>query len=213
MIIVEKFSFNPFQENTFILFDETKECVIIDPGCYYTEEEYTLSDFIEKNQLKPVSLLLTHAHIDHVLGCNYILKKYGLLPEMHPAENFNIESVEQIGKMYGIPNASNPQKPQDYLNENQKFTFGNSILELLFVPGHSPGHLAFVCHAQQFVINGDVLFYESIGRTDLPGGDFDTLIKSIKEKMFALPDEYTVYCGHGPETSIKHEKEFNPFLN
>jgi glyoxylase-like metal-dependent hydrolase (beta-lactamase superfamily II) len=213
MTTIKKFTFNPFQQNTIVLYDESKECAIIDPGCYYTEEEDELSNFIEQNNLKPIKLLLTHAHIDHVLGCNYIFKKYKLLPEMHKADIFNLESVEQIGKMYGIPNATNPNKPEIFITENQKINIGNTVLDTLFVPGHAPGHLAFVCHSQKFVINGDVLFYESIGRTDLPGGDFNTLIKSIKEKMFTLPDDYTIYCGHGPETTVKHEKEFNPFVN
>ncbi len=213
MATIKKFTFNPFQQNTILLYDDSKECAIIDPGCYYSDEEQELSKFIEQNKLTPVKLLLTHAHIDHVLGCNYIYKKYNLLPEMHTAENFNLESVEQIGKMYGIPNATNPKKPEIFIEENKKIIIGNTTLDTLFVPGHAPGHLAFVCHSNKFVVNGDVLFYESIGRTDLPGGDFNTLIKSIKERMFALPDDYTIYCGHGPETTIKHEKEFNPFVN
>lgn len=212
MLQIEKFTFNPFQENTYVVYASSGECVIIDPGCYYTEEEQELAGFIERNKLTPIRLLLTHAHIDHVLGCVYVKNKYGLSPEVHQEEEFNMQQVSLTGQLYGLPNAQNPPKPEKYLSENDTIQIGGQQLDILFTPGHSPGHLVFVSHEGRWVINGDVLFQGSIGRTDLPGGDFNTLISSIKNTMFVLPDDYLVYCGHGPETSIGSEKMHNPFV-
>ncbi len=211
MIQIQSFTLNPFQENTFILHDETHECVIIDPGCYDQREQTMLTQFIEDNGLKPVHLLNTHCHIDHVFGNRFISNTYDLPLATHTLDVPTLNLSVQAAKLYGLNYDTSPE-PGVFLEEGEQVSFGNSTLDILFVPGHAPGHIAFVHHEQQFVINGDVLFQNSIGRTDLPGGDFNTLAKSIKDKMFALGDDYTVYCGHGPTTTIGHEKLNNPFV-
>ncbi len=212
MIQIKSFAFNPFSENTFILFDETKDCVIIDPGCYDTHEKQELSNFIKDNALNPVRLLNTHCHIDHVLGVKYVAEMYGLDLEFHKMEMPVFESTEMVAQMYGLPNVELPVVPSSFLDPADVIEFGASKLDIIFVPGHSPGHIAFVNKDQKFAISGDVLFYGSIGRTDLPGGDHNTLIDSIKSKLLPLGDDFTVYSGHGPETNVGFERMNNPFL-
>ena len=212
MINVKKFTFNPFSENTYVLYDETKECVIVDPGCYEDHEKEELSSFIKDNTLKPVRLINTHCHIDHVLGVKYIIESYGLDFQFHKMEMPIFESTEMVAQMYGIPNVEMPIAPSSFLDETDVVEFGVSKLDILFVPGHSPGHIAFVNNDQKFAISGDVLFYGSIGRTDLPGGEHKTLIDSIKSKLLPLGDDFVVHSGHGPATNIGFERENNPFL-
>ena len=212
MISIKSFTFNPFQENTYLLSDETNECIIIDPGCYERHEKNELLSYITDENLKPTRLLNTHCHIDHVFGNKLISETYNLGLEMHKLDLPVLESVEQVAHVYGIPNVDESPKPSSFLDEGDKVKFGNSELDILFCPGHAPGHIVFVSHEQKFVIGGDVLFYGSIGRTDLPGGDHQTLIDSIKTKLFTLDDDYEVYSGHGPKTSIGFEKLNNPFL-
>ncbi len=212
MIQVKKFTFNPFQENTYVLYDETKECVIIDPGCYGKDEQKQLADFIEVKGLNPVKLLNTHAHVDHVLGNYFVSKTYNLELGMHELDLPTLALVPQSCSLYGIPGYELSPEPSYYLNENDVITFGNSSLTVLFGPGHAPGHVAFYSKEDAFVINGDILFQGSIGRTDLPGGDFEVLKKTIFETMFALPDNTLVYCGHGGETTIGEEKKSNVIL-
>ena len=211
MIRVDSFGFNPFQENTYILSDETKECVIIDPGCYDQQERRILTDFITNEKLFPVRILNTHCHIDHVLGNHFVTEKYKLGVEIHTNEIPILKSLMQVAQMYGVPAEDSPD-PTGFLEEGNTIKFGNSVLDILFTPGHSPGSITFYNKADRFVISGDVLFFQSIGRTDLPGGDFDTLIQSIKEKLFPLGDDVKVYSGHGPSTMIGFEKKNNPFL-
>lgn len=211
MTEVTSFTFNPFQENTYILSDESKECIIIDPGCYTENEKQEVVDFISHRGLTPVKLVLTHAHIDHVLGNNFVCGKYNLRIEMNATETELLKSAELYGEMWGIRMEPSPA-PEIFLNEGDRVRFGNTELQVLFTPGHSPGSLCFVHAQQKFAIAGDVLFYGSIGRTDLPGGDYDTLIKSIREKVFSLGDDVKIYPGHGPSTTIGHEKKFNPFV-
>lgn len=212
MINVHYFTFNGFQENTYILFDETKDCVIIDPGCYSTEEQKILSSFIEENELTPVKLLNTHCHIDHVLGNNFVATTYNIGLEMHADDLATLHATPEYGHLYGF-NIDKSPEPTQLLNDKDLIKFGDSELEVLFTPGHSAGHVVFVSHDDRFVINGDVLFQGSIGRTDLPGGDLNTLLNSIRTKLFTLPDNYQVYTGHGGSTSIGYEKNNNPFLN
>jgi len=212
MIQIQSITANPFAENTFVLFDETKECVIIDPGCYETHEEEALSGFIANNDLKPVRLVNTHCHIDHVLGVAFVAERYNLGFEFHKLDMPVFESTEMVANMYGIANVKLPVEPSGFLDENDTVEFGNSKLEILFVPGHAPGHIAFYNREQKIIIGGDVLFNGSIGRTDLPGGDHDTLISNIKTKFLPLGDDFTVYCGHGPETNMGWERENNQFL-
>ena len=182
MITIKKFTFNPFHENTYIIFDETKECVVIDPGCYYKEEKTNLINFIEENKLLPVKLLNTHCHIDHVLG-NYIISNtYKLKLAAHRLEISILEGSAYWGSQYGISGDISPEI-EIYLSEGDYIEFGNSKFEVIFVPGHSPGHIAFVNHDEKFILNGDVLFQGSYGRYDLPGGDLKTLTQSIKKKI------------------------------
>lgn len=211
MTDVAIFPFNPFQENTYILYDDSKECAVFDPGCYSNEEKKMLSDFIEAKGLKPVRLINTHCHIDHVLGNKYIFDTYGLKPELHEEELVVLQSAERIGQMYGIPMEPSPE-PETFLPSEGLLEFGNTKLQILFTPGHSPASLSFYSSEHQFVIGGDVLFRDSIGRTDLPGGSFETLIESIRKQFFTLGDEVKVYPGHGPATTIGYEKKNNPFL-
>jgi len=211
MIQIKSFVFNPFSENTYLLYDETNEAVIVDPGCYDKAEYQQLYDFIETNHLKPVRIINTHAHIDHVLGVAAIKAKYNIPFSLHRIDEPLLKAVKTYASNYGFAGFDEPEI-DSYFDEGDTVTFGNSSLRLLFVPGHAPGHVAFVNDEQQFVIGGDVLFRQSIGRTDLPGGDFETLIASIKNKLFTLADGYTVYAGHMQPTTIGYEKKNNPFL-
>jgi len=212
MINVHFFTFNGFQENTYILSDDSKECVIIDPGCYSNEEQQVLSNHITNNGLTPVKLLNTHCHIDHVLGNSFVAGKYNVGLEMHEKDLPTLHSTPEYGQTFGF-NIDKSPEPTTLLEEGDVVKFGNSELHVLFTPGHSSGHIVFVSHEDKFVINGDVLFRGSIGRTDLPGGDHETLITSIKTKLMTLPEDYIIHSGHGPSTSVGFEKSNNPFLN
>lgn len=210
MIKIHFFTNAGFGENTYILSDESKKCIIIDPGCYQPDEEVQISEYIKDNDLKVEKIINTHCHIDHVLG-NYYCKKTFDVPVYIPVNEKEVhQAVPVYAPNYGFPQYQH-QQPDFFLKNEGKLLFGNSELDILYVPGHSPGHLAFYSPDQGFCINGDVLFRESIGRTDLPGGNHEQLINSIQEIMFALPEETTIYCGHGPETTIGHEKRHNPW--
>ena len=211
MITIHCFTFGPFQENTYLLWDETLECLIIDPGNNTATENKRLSDFILQNKLIPKKLILTHAHIDHINGNKYVFDTYGLLPEVHKDDVYFIEKHLATATMYGLQAEQSPM-PKSFISEGDIILFGNSRLSTIYTPGHSPGSVSFYSNENNFIIAGDVLFYGSIGRTDLPLGNHDTLIKSIKEKLFLLPDETKVYSGHGPSTTIGFEKHNNPFL-
>jgi hydroxyacylglutathione hydrolase len=212
MIQIKSFVFNPFSENTYVLHDETGEAVIIDPGCYDKAELKQLYDYIEANSLKPVRIINTHAHIDHVLGVAAVKVKYNIPFSLHRIDEPLLKAVKTYASNYGFTQFDEPEI-DSYIDEGDTVTFGNSSLRILFVPGHAPGHVAFVNDEQQFVIGGDVLFRQSIGRTDLPGGDLEILLDSIRTKLFTLADGYTVYAGHMQPTTIGYEKKNNPFLN
>ncbi|MEK7257354.1 MAG: MBL fold metallo-hydrolase [Bacteroidota bacterium] len=211
-ISVEKFTFNPFSENTYVLHDDTGECIIIDPGCYEPHEKIELSQFIINNNLRPVRLLNTHCHIDHVFGNKFVADTWSLPLEIHEGELPVLEALPEISRYFGIPLQEPSPMPGKFIREGDLIEFGNSKLEVLFTPGHSPASLSFFCREDRFVIAGDVLFYGSIGRTDLPGGDYDTLISSIKTQLFPLGDDVKIYSGHGADTSIGFERKHNPFL-
>lgn len=211
MINLKKFTFNPYQENTYILFDETGDCVIIDPGMYDGAEQNKLVSFIKETNLKPVLLLNTHCHIDHVLGNKFVFDQWGLKPQFHKGELFVLQSVASYAPQMGMHYELSPE-PEVFLEETGKINFGQSELTLVFAPGHSPAHLCFFAKNENFLIGGDVLFYRSIGRTDLPGGNYQQLIDSIKNNVFQLPDDCEVFPGHGPSTTIGFEKINNPFL-
>ncbi|MFB6305883.1 MAG: MBL fold metallo-hydrolase [Flavobacteriales bacterium] len=208
MIQVKKFTFNPFMENTFILWDDTKECIIIDPGCFDDNEKNEISSYIKNNELKPVRLLNTHCHLDHVLGNKFIAQKYDLELELNEKEYPLLQQVPQQAQMFGVSGVEEFTEAKPSLKEGEMLKFGDSQLEMLFVPGHSPGHIVLYSKEQGFIIGGDVLFQGGIGRTDLPGGNHDQLIKNIKEKIFPLGDDII-----GPETNIGFEKGNNPFLS
>lgn len=212
MLKIDFFTFNPFQENTYILHDETKECVIIDPGCYDPAEKDELKRFIEFNQLKPVRLLNTHCHIDHVLGNKFVADTFKLQLEIHLMEIPLLHAVAEYGPQYGIFPEEVPE-PTLLIKEGGEITFGKTTLEVLFTPGHSPGSICFYSKSDKMIVSGDVLFQMSIGRTDLPGGNYNQLIKSITQVLFNLPDDTKVFPGHGPATTIGFEKVNNPFLN
>lgn len=205
-------TFNPFQENTYILYDETSECVVIDPGCYEEWEKEEITGFITKNNLRPVRLLNTHCHIDHVLGNSFIAKTYGLVPEIHALELPLLEATAEYGPGYGLYIDPSPA-PLTVLEDGLELLFGNTRLHLYHTPGHSPGSICFHHKESGRLIGGDVLFQQSIGRTDLPGGDMKTLLESIRNVLFRLDENTVVYPGHGPETTIGFEKSHNPFLN
>lgn len=211
MIEIKSFVFSPFSENTYVLYDETKEAILIDPGCYEPYEYQELNEFIQKNALTPVGIYNTHAHIDHVLGVEKLKNTYGIPFALHRLDEPLLRAVKTYAPNYGFPTFSEPSVDR-WLKEGEAVKFGNSSLNILFVPGHAPGHVAFVHDDQQFVIGGDVLFRQSIGRTDLPGGNMATLLNSIRTQLFTLPDDYTVYAGHMEPTTIGFEKKNNPFL-
>jgi hydroxyacylglutathione hydrolase len=210
MITVKSFTFNAIQENTYVIYDETKECVIIDAGCYSKQEQQTLSNFIDSQNLKVVKLVNTHCHIDHVLGNEFVKNTYKVLSYMHKYEEAVLRAVPSYAPMYGFA-AYQVSEADEFIDEKQTLNFGNSSLEILFVPGHSVGHLAFYSKDDKFCIAGDVLFYGSVGRTDLPGGNHQQLMDSIQHVMYKLPDDTTIYSGHGQTTTIGREKKHNPY--
>jgi hydroxyacylglutathione hydrolase len=211
MITLKQFTFNPYQENTYVLYDETGECVIIDPGMYDGAEQNVLASWIKDTKLKPVLLLNTHCHLDHVFGNKFVFDNWGLKPQFHKGELYILQAVPGYAPQMGMNYELSPE-PEVFLEETGTVAFGNSELELIFAPGHSPAHLCFYAKADGFIVGGDVLFYSSIGRTDLPGGNHQQLLDNIREKLFILPENIEVYPGHGQSTTIGYEKLNNPFL-
>lgn len=204
--------FNDFQENTYLLFDDSGECIIIDPGCNDDAERQELASEIARRQLRPVRLLNTHCHLDHVFGNAFVANSWSLPLEIHREDLPMLQAVPQVCRMYGLTEPEPSPAPGRFLEEGEIVEFGNTRLEVIHTPGHSPGSVSFFCEADRFLISGDVLFYSSVGRSDFPGGNHQTLISSIKEKLFPLGDDVRVYSGHGPATSIGFEKVHNPFL-
>jgi len=211
MITIQKFVVNPLGENSYILSDETGQCVFVDPGFYYTEEKEEVKEYIAVNQLKPVMIANTHCHFDHILGVEFVREQYGIPFYAHAEDAFLVERSVSQAQMFGFD--MQEVKPMDgWLHEGETLKFGNTEMKILHVPGHSPGHVVFYSEEENILVVGDVLFYGSIGRTDLPGGNYDTLISGIKTKLLTLPEDVKVYSGHGPETSVGVEKWSNPFL-
>lgn len=208
---IKKFTFSPLQENTYILFDETKECIIVDPGCYNTTEETALCNFIEMHQLKPVLLLNTHAHIDHIFGNHFVKIKYQIPFGLHSDDIPLFERAEAMAKLWNLNYSPSPLPDFDLKNKRE-IAFGSSELEIRFAPGHAPGHVIFYHSQKELAVVGDTVFKGSIGRTDLPWGDHQTLLNSIQNQIFTLPDSTILYSGHGPETTVISEKQFNPFF-
>jgi glyoxylase-like metal-dependent hydrolase (beta-lactamase superfamily II) len=211
MLTVQAFTFNPVQENTYILYNEKRLCCIIDPGCYFASEEIALSGFIENNRLTPTLLLNTHCHLDHIFGNRYVHNKYGLTLHLNADEKPVLDYGPQAGQLWQLP-FDNYDGPLEYLSEPDVLKLGDDVLKVLFTPGHSPGSISFYSPENKFVISGDVLFQGSVGRTDLPGGNFTTLEESIKTKLYTLPADTVVYPGHGDSTTIGDEMKSNPFV-
>lgn len=211
MLYLKTFTFNPFQQNTYLIFDDEGTAYMIDAGNSTAGENEELKNFVRDKKLTLSRLLLTHAHIDHILGARFIFDTYGILPEMHESEIFFIEKMGQTAAMYGVKHDQAPM-PEKFLAEGDKITLGKYEFDCIFTPGHSPGSISFYNQENKILLGGDVLFRESIGRSDLPMGDHATLIRSITEKLFVLDDAVKVYSGHGPVTTIGHEKQYNPFL-
>jgi glyoxylase-like metal-dependent hydrolase (beta-lactamase superfamily II) len=211
MLTVQPFTFNPVQENTYVVYNEKGQCCIIDPGCYFASEEQKLKGFIEENLLQPVYLLNTHCHLDHIFGNKFIYKTYGLTLWLNRLEVPVLEHGPVSGQLWEMP-FDNYDDQFNFLDEGDVVRIGEDELHVLFTPGHSPGHLSFYSKENNFVISGDVLFEGSVGRTDLPGGDFTLLEESIKTKLYTLPADTIVFPGHGDSTTIGDEMKTNPFV-
>ncbi|MEJ7587210.1 MAG: MBL fold metallo-hydrolase [Ferruginibacter sp.] len=211
MFTIQAFTFNPIQENTYLVYNEFKQCIIIDPGCYFDEEKEVIKNFISKNNLVPTMLLNTHCHLDHVFGNKYIAETYGLPLHLHEKEKLVLSYAPTSGLMYNLP-FDNYKGEVIFLGEGDKILLGEDEMVVIEAPGHSPGSICFYSPRQHFLIGGDVLFKGGIGRTDLPMGDHQTLLGNIKNKLLVLPGETVVYSGHGPVTTIGEEKISNPFL-
>ncbi len=209
---IKKFTFNPIEVNAFVLWDETLECVIIDAACFYPYEQEKLKLFIETLHLKPVKLLNTHGHFDHLLGNEFVRNTWGLSGEIHMNDKYLVEQASGQSLLFGMSIAK-PPAPGHFFEDGEIIRFGNSSLKVICVPGHSPGSVAFYSETDKLLIAGDILFCGSVGRTDLPGGSHEQLISGIKEKLMILNPQVKVYCGHGPETTIGAEKDNNPYLN
>lgn len=209
---IKTFTFNPFQENTYLIYDENKKAAIIDCGCILDYEKKALAAYIAENELHLIKMLNTHLHLDHQFGNRFLAESYGIRPEAHIDDEFLLESVKAQGAMFGIPVKEEPQALGAYIVDNQEIEVGSIKLKAFHVPGHSPGSVALYSEAEGVVFVGDVLFRGSIGRTDLPKGDYATLIRSIQTKLLTLADSTVVYSGHGPSTTIGEEKTGNPFL-
>lgn len=209
---IKQFTFNPVMENTYVIFDESREAIIIDAGCFYDKEKAQLKKFIDDNQLTIKRLINTHLHFDHQFGNRFVAETYGVLPEANQADEFLLEKVKAKAMIYGFPISEDAQPLGGYLHENDIIKVGNMELECIFVPGHAPGHLVFYSKTEKVLFAGDVLFRGSIGRTDLDYGDYSTLIQGIQNKLLILPEDTVVYPGHGPATTIGEEKIHNPYL-
>lgn len=209
---IKKFEFNMFPVNSYVLWDETKEAVVIDPGMFFETEREQLKKFISDNELTIKYLLNTHLHIDHIMGNPFMFKEYGLKAQAHKADEFWLESAVQQSRMFGFELNEEPISLGKYLYEGDTIKFGNTTLEIIQVPGHSPGSLVFYNKESGDAFSGDVLFQGSVGRADLKGGNFNDLKENIIKKLFILPNETVVHPGHGPSTTIGKEKQYNPFF-
>lgn len=212
MINLIYFTFNPFQENTYVLYDETKEAVIIDPGCFTQQEFDFFADSLASEGLTPVRLLNTHCHLDHIGGNQFVMDRYKLKLEAHELDLPTLHQATLSAKMYGINEFIPSPEPDIFIDENDIIHFGNSTLSIKFVPGHAPGHIVFYAEEEGFVICGDTIFKGSMGRTDLPGGNESTLISRVKSEILTLPEKTLLYPGHGPSTTVGEEKRTNPFF-
>jgi glyoxylase-like metal-dependent hydrolase (beta-lactamase superfamily II) len=212
MLQVNSFVFNPFAENTYVIYDETRQCVIIDPGCHTPSEVDELLGFIDLHQLEPLMVVNTHGHIDHIMGNEAVKRHYGIQVAAHPEVKNDILRSRQQAMMFGLPMVEECKLPEVDLTDGELIKVGNSTLEVLCTPGHAKGSISLYAMAEGWVFTGDALFCRSIGRTDFPGGDFEELRESIRTRLFTLPEDTEVYSGHGESTTIGEEKDFNPYV-
>ena len=208
---VIRFVFNSFGVNTYVLTDDCGKCLIVDPACQSKQEENELAAFLANNNLQPAGMVNTHFHVDHIVGNTFICNTFNLSPQCHKGSKMFWETAVEFGSVFGIK-VENLIVPSCFVEEGDSIAFGNNSVQVLYTPGHADGSICLVNHTERYVISGDVLFRDSIGRTDLPTGNFDLLYHNITSKLFTLPDDYVVYPGHGPETTIGYEKQNNPFL-
>lgn len=210
---VSRFVFNMFGVNTYVVWDpESRETAIVDPGMIDQAERDALDSFITRNDLRPTQLINTHSHLDHIFGNAYIKEKYGLEIKAHPADSFLARTLPEQAARFGMRLPLDPQTIDVELHDGDTIYLGREPIEILSVPGHSPGSIALYCPESGFVITGDTIFPGSIGRTDLPQGDYTTLVRSIRQKLLSLPDTTVILSGHGGETTIGHEKASNPYV-
>lgn len=213
MLKIARFEFSLFGINTYVVFDpESREAAIIDPGMMGIEEENAMRDFIEHEHLKVTHLINTHLHIDHAVGNRFVADRYGVGVEAHPLDEPLLQRIMDQAREFGIREKVHPTEIEHRLKEGDVIRIGSGSLEVIHVPGHSPGSIVLYDRADGFIIAGDVLFQGSIGRTDLPGGSYDQLVRGITEKLLQLPDNTDVFPGHGPATTIGRERVANPFL-
>lgn len=211
MLRLKSFTFNPFQENTYLIINDKNDCWIVDPGMYDHAETNELDEYIRINELKPQAIINTHTHIDHIFGVQGLQGKYHIPFSFHEKDLPVLSNAAGSAAVFGLDFGKIPAY-HSFIKENEMLKLGEDEVEVRFAPGHSPGSIVFYYKPGNWLIAGDVLFNGSIGRTDLPGGNFDTLIKSIREQLFTLPDETVVHPGHGPSTRVGDEKIYNPFL-
>lgn len=208
---IARLTFNPFQENTYVLWDDSGEAVIVDAGNYTDRESESLRNFIQEKGLKPVLAVNTHGHVDHMLGVLKVKEMYGVPFALHPADRFLIESAATHGAMYGFKVDAVPSVERE-LADGEEIVFGNTRLQVILTPGHTPGHIALYEPQSKTLLTGDTLFKESIGRTDLPGGDYGWIMKSIIDRLLPLGEEVTIHPGHGAASTLGHEMRYNPFI-
>jgi len=207
---INKFTLNPLQENTYLVTDAKKNGVLIDPGCYFQEEKEALKNFIQKENIELKAIINTHAHLDHIMGIAYIKSQFDVPLYLHKEDEITLNMGEQSAQLYGLTLFESSPQPDEWLEEGQELRFGDIQFKVLFGPGHAPGHVAFYNADENILIGGDIIFRGSYGRVDLPGGDFETLKKTINNSIFTLPEKTLIYTGHGPETTVGDEKGANP---
>ena len=211
MLQISSFTFNPFQENTYIIHNEENECWIVDPGMYDQSEKNFLADYIKRKNWTPRFIINTHCHLDHIFGAKYLIDEFNIGFKINKLELEILNNAKNSAALFGL-NFNDIPTPTELIDQNSELNLGNNRINVFHTPGHSPGSISFYSKDSNWVLSGDTLFQNSIGRTDLPGGHHETLLKSIKEKLFSLPEETIVYSGHGPKTTIGHEKNNNPFF-
>ena len=209
---VVKFVFNPIQENTYIVWDDTKECIVVDAGNLSAREDKVLAEFIEEQGLKPVLAVNTHCHFDHILGVEFLKMTYGVPFAASSADLDLLKNGRASGAMFGMELGALPEVIDIDLAATEEVKFGNTTLRVIATPGHSKGCVSLLHEESKSLFTGDTLFRESIGRTDLPGGDYPTIMNSIVKRILPLGDEVTIYPGHGEKSNIGHESLYNPFV-